>query len=50
MRKTNYYLYLTPEQYRLIFHSLIDFKNKLLEQGKYVDAVDEVIIKISSGR
>ena len=45
MRKQNYYLRLTNSEYRLIIQCLLNFRNKLLTQGKYTDGVDEVIIK-----
>lgn len=47
MRKRKYYLYLTAEERRYIFNALLTYRNKLIAQGKYTDAVDEVMIKIS---
>ena len=47
MRKRKYYLYLTAEERRYIFNALLAFRNKLIAQGKYTDAVDEVLLKIS---
>ena len=47
MRKRKYYLRLTNSEYRLIIQCLLNFRNKLLSQGKYTDGVDEVIIKFS---
>lgn len=44
MRKQKYYLRLTNSEYRLIIQCLLNFRNKLLSQGKYTDGVDEVII------
>ncbi len=46
MRKWKYYLYLTAEELRYIFNALLAFRNKLITQGKYTDAVDEVMIKL----
>ena len=46
MRKRKYYLYLTAEELRYIFNALLAFRNKLITQGKYTDAVDEVMIKL----
>lgn len=37
---------LTEWEYRIILETLIDFRNKLIVQGKYTDAVDDVILKI----
>ena len=41
------YLYLNDEETRLVLQSLIRFKNKLLQQGRYTDCVDELILKVS---
>ena len=46
MRKRKYYLYLTAEERRLIFNTLLSLRNKLIAQGRYTDTVDELIIKI----
>ena len=40
------YLYLIDEETRLVLKSLIRFKNKLLQQGRYTDCVDELILKV----
>lgn len=41
-----YYLYLSDTETRLILHSLIRLKNRLIQQGRYTDIVDEVIVKV----
>ena len=46
MRKRKYYLSLTVEEQRLIFNALLSLRNKLIAQGRYTDAVDELMIKI----
>ena len=40
-----YRLNLTKDEYDLIIHCLIDLKNDLIRQGRYTDAVDDVLIK-----
>jgi len=35
----------TYDEKRLIIYALIDLKNRLLEEGRYTDAVDDLIIK-----
>ena len=45
MRKQKYYLRLTIAEYRFIFQCLLEYRNKLISQGKYADGVDELIIK-----
>ena len=47
MRKRKYYLYLTAEERRYIFNDLLAFRNRLIAQGRYTDAVDEVMIKFA---
>lgn len=32
---------------RIILVALNDFRNKLIEQGKYTDCIDELIIKLN---
>ena len=46
MRKQKYYLYLTAEERRYILNALLSYRNKLIAQGRYTDAVDEAMIKI----
>ncbi len=50
MKKDNYYIYLSEQERNEIIRSLINLKNNLTAQGKYTDAVDDVIIKISNAR
>lgn len=45
MRKRKYYLRLNGAEHRLIFQCLLEYRNKLISQGKYTDGVDELIIK-----
>lgn len=48
MKNRKYYLYLSHEETRLILLSLIRFKNKLQQQGRYTDCVDDLILKLSA--
>ena len=45
MKTDKYYLYLSEEEYRRVIENLIGFKNKLLQEGRYTDAVDDVILR-----
>lgn len=45
MRKPKYYLSLTNAEYHCIIQCLLEYRNKLISQGKYTDGVDELIIK-----
>ncbi len=40
-----YYLYLTTDEKNLIVQSLLSKKNDLIQQGKYTDGIDEVLLK-----
>lgn len=48
MFKKKYYVPLTYEEQRIIIASLIELKNELIHQGRYTDAVDELLIKVLS--
>ena len=43
-------LTLTTAEHRLMIRGLIQFRNKLIDQGRYTDAVDELIVKLQSKR
>ena len=44
--KQKYYLVLNNQERRCVIESLNQLRNKLIVDGKYTDAVDEVLIKI----
>ena len=46
MRNKDYHIYLTDVEYHHIIQSLINMKNELIEQGRYTDAVDDVLCKL----
>lgn len=50
MMKQKYYLVLNDQEHRLIIESLNQLRNKLIADGKYTDAVDEVLLKIISAK
>lgn len=50
MKEAKYHLYLDNSEYRRVIQSLISLKNSLIEQGRYTDAVDDVLIKFSKAR
>ncbi len=50
MRTPKYYLYLTDEKYSLVMQAWVLLKNKLIQDGRYTDAVDELIIKLSKAK
>ncbi|MEE1170913.1 MAG: hypothetical protein U0K87_01015 [Ruminococcus sp.] len=48
--KPKYHLYLTHNERRTVINSLICLKNDLISQGKYTDAVDELIVKLTKAK
>lgn len=45
-----YHLYLDETEWRLILLCLNEFRNKLIEEGRYTDCVDELIIKMAQAK
>ena len=45
MRNIKFHLALTDNEYSLIIKSLNDLRNELIAQGRYTDAVDDVLVK-----
>ena len=43
MREKTYHLYLNEEERSRVIQSLIELKNNLAAQGRYTDAVDDVL-------
>ena len=50
MVKQKYYLALTTEEWRLMIECLNKLRNRLISEGRYTDAVDEVIIKVANAK
>jgi len=50
MKKEKYHLYLDDNEYSKVIQSLVCLKNSLIEQGRYTDAVDDILIKLSKAR
>ena len=50
MRNPKYHLYLTHDERRTVINSLICLKRDLSSQGKYTDAVDELIVKLTKAK
>jgi hypothetical protein len=40
MKQPKRILVLSSSEYRILLYGLIDFRNKLIQQGRYTDAVD----------
>ena len=39
-------LALNQSEYRLMLHGVLHFRNKLIEQGRYPDAINELLVKL----
>lgn len=50
MREQKYMMELTEDEYRTMLHCLIGFRNQLISEGRYTDAVDELILKLEKCR
>lgn len=50
MREKKYHIYLTDDEQSREIQSLINLKNNLIVQGRYTDAVDEVLLKVLSAK
>ena len=48
MNEQKYHIYLTEQERSEVIKSLIDLKNTLIRQGKYTDAVDDVLVKLTA--
>ena len=46
MKTEKYHIYLSTKERNEIVAFLINLKNKLIEQGRYTDAVDDVLFKV----
>lgn len=50
MRNKKYHIYLSDFEYHHIINSLIELKYSLIAQGRYTDAVDDVLCKFVSAK
>ena len=50
MREPKRILVLSSTEYRQLIYRLIHFRNKLIQQGRYTDAVDELLIKLQKAK
>ena len=46
LKNQKYHLYLSDDEYRQVIQSLVSLKNSLTAQGRYTDAVDDVLCKV----
>ena len=50
MKQPKRILVLSSSEYRQLLHGLIYFRNKLIQQGRYPDTIDELLIKLQKTR
>lgn len=50
MKGEKYHIHLSTRERNEIVAFLINLKNKLIEQGRYTDAVDDVLCKVLSAK
>ena len=48
MRKKKYYLAIDDYEYSVIIDSLNNLRNKLIADGRYTDAVDELMLRLAA--
>ena len=46
MRNQKHYIAIDENEQRIILNALNTLRNKLLAEGRYTDAVDDVLIKV----
>ena len=50
MREEKFHIYLNDDEYSRVLQSLIRLKNSLIAQGRYTDAVDDILCKVLSAK
>ena len=50
MKQPKRILALSTIEYRLALYGLLHFRNKLLQQGRYADPVNELLMKLQKAR
>ena len=48
MREKLNHVYVNNHERTILLHSLVELKNQLIQQGRYTDCVDELILKVIS--
>ncbi len=46
MRNPKYYISIDEYEWRIIISSLNNLRNKLIADGRYTDAVDDILVKV----
>lgn len=48
MLKKKHYLYLNESEHSILIKSPVRLKNRLIQEGRYTDCVDDLILKVLS--
>ena len=48
MKSVKYYIPCTEEDVRIVLHSLVQMRNRLIREGRFTDCVDELIAKLAA--
>ena len=48
--KEKYYIVLNEYEHKIIINSLNELRNRLIANGRYTDAVDELLLKIINAK
>lgn len=46
MRNSKYYIAIDEYERRIIINSLNNLRNRLIADGRYTDAVDDILVKV----
>ena len=46
MLRKKHYLYLNESEHSILTKSLVQMKNKLTQQGRFTDCVDDLLMKV----
>ena len=44
------YITLDDYEWKIVINALNDFRNSLIQQGRYTDAVDDIMIKVINAK
>ena len=44
------YITLDDYEWKIIINALNDFRNSLIQQGRYTDAVDDIMVKVINAK
>lgn len=50
MKQKDFHIYLTEQERTHVIGALIQLKNDLIAQGRYTDAVDDILIKVTQAQ